>query len=85
VLYRADPLVLRDIWERVQARLAANPVSAKVNSWPLTQIVFCAAGEGPMYGSTAKYGVSTDAAPRASAHSPVAGPPRTCIRSGDRT
>src|SRR5215831_9642299 len=56
VLYRADPLVLRDIWERVQARLAANPVSAKVNSWPLTQIAFCAACEGPMYGSTANYG-----------------------------
>ena len=32
VLYRADPLVSRDIWERVQARLSANPVSAKVNS-----------------------------------------------------
>lgn len=26
VLYRADALVSRDVWERVQARLAANPV-----------------------------------------------------------
>lgn len=30
VMYRADELVKRDVWERVQARLAANPVSAKV-------------------------------------------------------
>lgn len=56
VVYRADALVSRDVWERVQDRLAANPVSAKVNTWPLTQIVFCAACEGAMYGSTAKYG-----------------------------
>jgi DNA invertase Pin-like site-specific DNA recombinase len=59
VVYRADALVERDVWERVQARLAANPVSAKVNTWPLTQIVFCAACEAPMYGSTAKYGGKT--------------------------
>lgn len=59
VLYRADPLVSRDVRERVQARLAANPVSAKVNTWLLTRIVFCAACEGPMYGSTAKYGDKT--------------------------
>ncbi len=59
VVYRADPLVERDVWERVQARLAANPVSAKVNTWLLTQIAFCAACEAPMYGSTAKYGDKT--------------------------
>ena len=28
VVYRADALVERDVWERVQVRLAANPVSA---------------------------------------------------------
>lgn len=55
VFYRADALVSRDVWERVQARLAANPVSARVNSWTLTQIAFCAACEDPMYGSTARY------------------------------
>jgi DNA invertase Pin-like site-specific DNA recombinase len=56
VVYRADALVSRDIWERVQARLAANPVSAKVNTWPLTQVAFCATCKAPMYGATAKYG-----------------------------
>ena len=59
VLYRADALVSRDVWERLQARLAANPVSARVNSWTLTQIAFCAACEDPMYGSTARYGDRT--------------------------
>lgn len=56
VVYRADALVTRDVWERVQARLQANPVSAKVNSWLLTQIAFCGTCEAPMYGTTAKYG-----------------------------
>lgn len=59
VVYRADALVERDVWERVQARLAANPVSAKVNTWPLTQIAFCASCQGPMYGSQAKSGAKT--------------------------
>ena len=27
-------------------------MSAKVNTWPLTQIAFCASCQGPMYGST---------------------------------
>jgi DNA invertase Pin-like site-specific DNA recombinase len=56
VIYRADALVARDLYERVRARLAANPVIAKVNTWMLTQVVFCARCEAPMYGSTAKYG-----------------------------
>lgn len=56
MLYRAEPLIRRDVWERVQARLRANPVSTKVNSWLLTQIAFCAMCESPMYGTTAKYG-----------------------------
>jgi hypothetical protein len=51
VLYRADPLVSRDVWERVQARLAANPVSVRVNSWTLTDRIL-AACDDPMYGST---------------------------------
>ncbi|HEX3493054.1 MAG TPA: recombinase family protein [Streptosporangiaceae bacterium] len=59
VVYRADALVERDVWERVQARLAANQVSARVNTWLLTQIAFCAACEGPMYGATARYGGKT--------------------------
>src|SRR5581483_2223135 len=40
VIYRAAELVSRDVFDRAQARLRANPVSAKVNTWPLTQIVF---------------------------------------------
>ena len=49
-------LSVRDVWERVQARLRANPLSTKVNSWLLTQVAFCAICESPMYGTTAKYG-----------------------------
>jgi site-specific DNA recombinase len=56
VVYRADALVARDVWERAQARLRANPVAAKVNSWPLTGIAFCATCGGSMYSSTSKYG-----------------------------
>ena len=55
VVYRADALVARDVWERVQARLQANPVSAKVNTWTLTGIAFCAACEAPMYSAGAVY------------------------------
>jgi DNA invertase Pin-like site-specific DNA recombinase len=56
VVYRADALVSRDTWERVQVRLAANPVFTKVNTWLLTQVAFCATCKAPMYGTTAKYG-----------------------------
>jgi DNA invertase Pin-like site-specific DNA recombinase len=59
VIYRANELVTRDVFERVQARLRANPVSAKVNTWPLTQVVFCADCGAPLYGSTARYGGKT--------------------------
>jgi site-specific DNA recombinase len=59
VLYRADALVSRDVWERVRTRLAASPVSARVNRWTLTQIAFCAACKDPMYGSTCRYGDKT--------------------------
>ena len=55
VVYRADALVSRDVWERVQARLQANPVSAKVNTWTLTGIAFCAACGAPMYSAGAVY------------------------------
>jgi site-specific DNA recombinase len=55
VVYRADALVSRDVWERVQGRLAANPVAAKVNSWPLTGVAFCAVCKASMYSSTSRY------------------------------
>jgi site-specific DNA recombinase len=56
IVFRADALVSRDVWERAQARLQANPVSAKVNSWMLTGIAFCAARGAAMYSSGATYG-----------------------------
>jgi DNA invertase Pin-like site-specific DNA recombinase len=56
VVYRAAELVSRDIYERVQARVRANPVSAKVNAGALTQVAFCADCKSPMYGTTSKYG-----------------------------
>jgi site-specific DNA recombinase len=56
VVYRAAELVSRDVYERVQARLRSNPVSAKVNTWALTQVAFCADCSAPMYGTTARYG-----------------------------
>jgi DNA invertase Pin-like site-specific DNA recombinase len=59
VVCRGAELVSRDIYERVQARLRANPVSAKVNAWTLTQVSFCAECKSPMYGTTAKYGGKT--------------------------
>ena len=55
-VYRADALVSRDIWERVQTRLNANPVRAKVRSWPLTGVLFCAVCGSPMYSSVARAG-----------------------------
>lgn len=59
VVYRAPGLVSRDVYERVQARLRGNPVSAKTNAWALTQVAFCAECKSPMYGTTAKYGDKT--------------------------
>jgi Recombinase zinc beta ribbon domain len=59
VLYRSGALVSRDVWERVQARLAANPARARINAWTLTQITFCAACGDPTYGSTVRYGGKT--------------------------
>src|SRR5690348_2748718 len=52
VVYRADPLITRDVYERVQARLADNPVPVRVNSTPLLQVAFCAACGAPMHSTT---------------------------------
>src|SRR5271165_128162 len=55
VIYRAAPLLAndpgeaRDIYERLQARLAQNPVPVRINTSPLTQVVFCAACGNGMY------------------------------------
>jgi site-specific DNA recombinase len=44
VIYRADPLIDRDAFERIQVRLAQNPVPVRVNSTPLLRIAFCTCG-----------------------------------------
>jgi site-specific DNA recombinase len=54
VVYRADPLITRDVYERVQARLADNPVPVRVNSTPLLQVAFCASCGAPMHSTTTK-------------------------------
>jgi site-specific DNA recombinase len=55
VVYRADALVAREVWERVQARLRVNPATAKLNSWLLTGVASCAVCGAAMYSSGAKY------------------------------
>lgn len=53
IVYRAAPLVSRDVWERVQARLAETRTTAKVNTSPLLRVVFCTCG-APMYSRTSR-------------------------------
>jgi site-specific DNA recombinase len=49
IIYRADPLITRDQFEKIQARLARNPVPVRINTSPLTQVAFCAVCGGGMY------------------------------------
>jgi site-specific DNA recombinase len=55
VIYRAEPLLAddphdaREIFDKIQARLAVNPVPVRVNASPLTQVVFCAECGTGMY------------------------------------
>ena len=49
IIYRAEPLITRDQFEQVQARLAQNPVPVRINTSALTQVVFCAECGGGMY------------------------------------
>lgn len=51
IVYRAPALVSREVWDRVQARLAENRSSAKVNTSALLRVVFCVCG-APMYATT---------------------------------
>lgn len=69
IIYRAEPLLAddpseaRDIFERVQARLAQNPVPVRINTSPLTQVVYCAECGTGMYRnctSVVKKGVQYD-------------------------
>jgi site-specific DNA recombinase len=55
VIYRAGPLLAddpheaREIFDKIQARLAGNPVPVRVNTSPMTQVVFCAECGTGMY------------------------------------
>jgi site-specific DNA recombinase len=49
IIYRADPLITRDQFEKIQARLAQNRVPVRVNTSPLTRVAFCAECGGGMY------------------------------------
>lgn len=41
VIYRADPLITREKFERLQAILGKNTAGPRVNSSPLLQVIFC--------------------------------------------
>jgi site-specific DNA recombinase len=43
-VYRSEPLITRDQYERIQARLALNPAPVRVNTSPLLQVAFCLCG-----------------------------------------
>lgn len=53
VIYRAEPLIDRDTWEKVQARISENRTGAKVNTTALLRVAFCACGH-PMYAATTR-------------------------------
>jgi site-specific DNA recombinase len=53
IIYQAEPLVDRETWEKVQARIRANPANVKVNTSPLLRVVFCPCG-APMYSTTTR-------------------------------
>jgi site-specific DNA recombinase len=49
IIYRAEPLITRDQYEKIQLRLAQNPIPVRINTSPLTQVVFCAECGSGMY------------------------------------
>jgi site-specific DNA recombinase len=55
VIYRAEPLLAddpgeaREIFDKIQARLAGNSAPVRVNTSPMTQVVFCAECGTGMY------------------------------------
>lgn len=54
VVYRAAPLITRDVYEKVQARLSQNAVPVRINSTPLLQVAVCSGCGGPMHRTTSK-------------------------------
>lgn len=53
VIYMAAPLVDRETWEKVQARISENPRGAKTNTTALLRVVFCTCGS-VMYATTTR-------------------------------
>jgi len=51
-VYRADALITRDMYERIQARLAQNSAPVRVNTSPLLQVAFCGVCGGAMHATT---------------------------------
>ena len=54
VVYRRAGADLRDVYERIQVRLAQNAVPVRVNSTPLLQVAFCGRCGAPMHRTTTK-------------------------------
>ncbi len=52
VVYRAPALISRDVYEKIQLRLAQNAVPVRVNSTPLLQVAFCGQCGAPMHRTT---------------------------------
>lgn len=51
VVYRSEPLITREVYEAVQARLALNAAPVKINTSPLLRVLFCTCG-APMHATT---------------------------------
>lgn len=49
VIYRAEPLITREQFEKIQLRLFQNTVPVRINTSPMTQVVFCAECGSGMY------------------------------------
>jgi DNA invertase Pin-like site-specific DNA recombinase len=53
VVYRSEPLISREVYEAIQARLALNVAPVKVNTSPLLRVLFCTCG-APMHATTTR-------------------------------
>ena len=53
IIYRSEPLIDRETWEKVQARIAGNTTGAKVNTTALLRVAFCPCGQ-PLYAATTR-------------------------------
>lgn len=53
VIYRSEPLIDRETWEKVQARIGENRTGAKVNTTALLRVAFCTCGQ-PLYAATTR-------------------------------